>query len=348
MKMKKVTSHAEDHIVEYIRHLVYTGYSSSFSRNMHTRHLHQIDSYDIRVEEQLRKNGWGSACLAHIYQSLCRVSRYDCKDMDGPLALLLVWAWIQMPSIKLLSVDTNFQLTHRWNDYQPTTEQYKNWTTSNVKRMLDDISPDGIYVLSLKNFLMWTIPLRFDFVWNAHNPNQIALDLIPLKIHNGVDFWRATVDIRLTGLEDSLDQDPSVEYMKLGASHSIVLTGPKKQELGCRYAKWISQWLNNFACVNMSTTVNHLTNTQTSILVNSVITYNSPSMSSKSNYSSKSNHLNKDNHLSNNNHFGKNNNHIHSHMHTHHIHTYHIHRYIHTHYNVHTHHTHRKYAQPST
>ncbi|XP_016205974.1 protein MAIN-LIKE 2-like [Arachis ipaensis] len=32
---------------------------------------------------------WGSACLAHLYRSLCRASRFDCKEIDGPLTLLL-------------------------------------------------------------------------------------------------------------------------------------------------------------------------------------------------------------------------------------------------------------------
>ncbi|XP_020961315.1 protein MAIN-LIKE 2-like [Arachis ipaensis] len=31
----------------------------------------------------------GSACLAHLYRSLCRASRFDCKKIDGPLELLL-------------------------------------------------------------------------------------------------------------------------------------------------------------------------------------------------------------------------------------------------------------------
>ncbi|RYQ86214.1 hypothetical protein Ahy_B10g105904 [Arachis hypogaea] len=40
---------------------------------------------------------WGAASLAHLYRSLCRASRYNCKEMDGPLILLFVWAWERMP-----------------------------------------------------------------------------------------------------------------------------------------------------------------------------------------------------------------------------------------------------------
>ncbi|RYQ82858.1 hypothetical protein Ahy_B10g101424 [Arachis hypogaea] len=32
---------------------------------------------------------WGSACLAHLYRALCRASRVDFKEIDGPLTLLL-------------------------------------------------------------------------------------------------------------------------------------------------------------------------------------------------------------------------------------------------------------------
>ncbi|XP_020999655.1 serine/threonine-protein phosphatase 7 long form homolog [Arachis duranensis] len=50
------------------------------------RNFHQISQYS-----------WGAASLAHLYRSLCRASRYNCKEMDGPLILLFVWAWERMP-----------------------------------------------------------------------------------------------------------------------------------------------------------------------------------------------------------------------------------------------------------
>ncbi|QHO57572.1 uncharacterized protein DS421_3g83370 [Arachis hypogaea] len=40
---------------------------------------------------------WGSACLAHLYRALCRATRVDCKEIDGPLTLLLTWTWIRLP-----------------------------------------------------------------------------------------------------------------------------------------------------------------------------------------------------------------------------------------------------------
>ncbi|QHO08968.1 uncharacterized protein DS421_14g477240 [Arachis hypogaea] len=65
------------------------------------------------LTDAIHKFSWGSACLAHMYRSLCRTSRYDCKDIDGPISLLLVWAWLRMPSIGPLLMDTSFPLAHR-------------------------------------------------------------------------------------------------------------------------------------------------------------------------------------------------------------------------------------------
>ncbi|RYR47632.1 hypothetical protein Ahy_A07g033578 [Arachis hypogaea] len=41
------------------------------------RDFHRISGYS-----------WGAASLAHLYRSLCCASRYNCKEMDGPLILL--------------------------------------------------------------------------------------------------------------------------------------------------------------------------------------------------------------------------------------------------------------------
>ncbi|XP_072078094.1 serine/threonine-protein phosphatase 7 long form homolog [Arachis hypogaea] len=46
----------------------------------------------LRNFSDIRGFSWGSACLAHLYRALCRASRYDCKEVDGPLALLCIWA----------------------------------------------------------------------------------------------------------------------------------------------------------------------------------------------------------------------------------------------------------------
>ncbi|QHN80855.1 uncharacterized protein DS421_20g681770 [Arachis hypogaea] len=43
------------------------------------------------LTDAIHKFSWGSACLAHMYRSLCRASRYDCKDIDGRSKTFLVY-----------------------------------------------------------------------------------------------------------------------------------------------------------------------------------------------------------------------------------------------------------------
>ncbi|XLS52058.1 hypothetical protein HN51_012735, partial [Arachis hypogaea] len=42
--------------------------------------------------------------------TLCRTSRYNCKDVDGPLALLCVWAWERLPFLAPVRSQPNFPL----------------------------------------------------------------------------------------------------------------------------------------------------------------------------------------------------------------------------------------------
>ncbi|RYQ84767.1 hypothetical protein Ahy_B10g104244 [Arachis hypogaea] len=62
---------------------------------------------------------WGSACLAHLYRSLCRATRVDCKEMDGPLTLLFVW---QAYGIRNIDPDV-ISLDIRHNSSVPNQEQ---------------------------------------------------------------------------------------------------------------------------------------------------------------------------------------------------------------------------------
>ncbi|QHO20428.1 uncharacterized protein DS421_11g337890 [Arachis hypogaea] len=54
----------------------------------------------LRDFGSIRQYNWGSACLAHLYKSLCRASRFDCKEIDGPWCtkLLLSYNFAHMTS----------------------------------------------------------------------------------------------------------------------------------------------------------------------------------------------------------------------------------------------------------
>ncbi|QHO13392.1 serine/threonine-protein phosphatase 7 long form homolog [Arachis ipaensis] len=46
---------------------------------------------------RIHESSYGSASLAHLYSVLCRTSRFACKECDGLLILLHIWAWICIP-----------------------------------------------------------------------------------------------------------------------------------------------------------------------------------------------------------------------------------------------------------
>ncbi|XP_025637640.1 serine/threonine-protein phosphatase 7 long form homolog [Arachis hypogaea] len=85
---------------------------------------------------------WGAASLAHLYRSLCRASRYNCKEMDGPLILLFVWAWERMPLLAPIPRDqfgdVGFSLARRWSHWRRHT-RYIRRHTAHFRRGLDDM-----------------------------------------------------------------------------------------------------------------------------------------------------------------------------------------------------------------
>ncbi|QHO57544.1 uncharacterized protein DS421_3g83150 [Arachis hypogaea] len=169
-----------------------------------------------------------------MYRSLCQASRYDCKDMDGFLTLLLVWPWIWMPLIGPLPVDTSFPLAPSGMIINPLS--------INIKIGQPLTSGEG-----------WMI-----FLWMG--PNRFVPHVIPLEINDVVNLWSAIVPLICFEVVElhptnkvrkqfGFYQDPSGEAMQLKASHNIVLMGPKNKNWGQEHGKWISQWNNSSACV---------------------------------------------------------------------------------------------------
>ncbi|QHO06781.1 uncharacterized protein DS421_14g457780 [Arachis hypogaea] len=69
---------------------------------------------------------WGSTCLVHLYRSLCRVTCVDCKEMDGPLTLLLTWAWIRLPFLAPISDNPRvFSIANRWRNWDRENYAYR-------------------------------------------------------------------------------------------------------------------------------------------------------------------------------------------------------------------------------
>ncbi|QHO40936.1 uncharacterized protein DS421_5g141400 [Arachis hypogaea] len=101
------------------------------------------DAEPLNTEESIRRYihtySWGSACLAHLYRALCRASRYDTKEMDGPLNLLFVWAWERMPFLAPVPRQTlppaQIPVAMRWSHSKRTTA----WLSKTVETFRHDI-----------------------------------------------------------------------------------------------------------------------------------------------------------------------------------------------------------------
>ncbi|XP_052119048.1 protein MAIN-LIKE 2-like [Arachis duranensis] len=95
---------------------------------------------------------WGSACLAHLYRALCRATRVDCKEIDGPLTLLLTWAWIRLPFIVLIPSNPRIfpianrfhTLVHFRRDLDVLQEGQFVWEPYAIGRTDPDVIPPDI------------------------------------------------------------------------------------------------------------------------------------------------------------------------------------------------------------
>ncbi|QHO00829.1 uncharacterized protein DS421_13g409730 [Arachis hypogaea] len=83
---------------------------------------------------------WGSACLAHLYRSLCRASRFDCKEIDGPLTLLLCWAWMRLPYLAPVPREPrSFPLANRWRNWERGDRVYRYHKLAHFQKALDEL-----------------------------------------------------------------------------------------------------------------------------------------------------------------------------------------------------------------
>ncbi|RYR07220.1 hypothetical protein Ahy_B05g074533 [Arachis hypogaea] len=83
---------------------------------------------------------WGSACLTHLYRALCRATRINCKEIDGPLTLLLTWAWIRLPFFApILGNPRLFPIANRWRNWERADRPYRFRSLAHFRRALDDL-----------------------------------------------------------------------------------------------------------------------------------------------------------------------------------------------------------------
>ncbi|QHO10959.1 uncharacterized protein DS421_15g494170 [Arachis hypogaea] len=120
---------------------------------------------------------WGSACLAHLYRALCRASRVDCKEIDGPLTLLFGWAWIRLPYLSPVPREPrSFPLANRWRNWERGDRRYRYMKLADFRKAFDELQ-EG------------------QFVWVAYAVDRVDSNMIPAEIYMHSVVWSATVPL---------------------------------------------------------------------------------------------------------------------------------------------------------
>ncbi|XP_052109357.1 protein MAIN-LIKE 1-like [Arachis duranensis] len=174
----------------------------------------------LRDFHSISNFSWGSACLAHLYRSLCRASRFDCKEIDGPLTLLLAWFWIRLPYLAPPTKEPrSFPLANRWRNWERGDNRYRYLSLAHFRKALDEVQ-EG------------------QFVWVAYGVDRIDPGIIPEDILLHAVVWSATVPlISFESIEwhatDRIRrqfgfvQGVPPEEWNLGRAHGETLAGPK-------------------------------------------------------------------------------------------------------------------------
>ncbi|RYR08133.1 hypothetical protein Ahy_B05g075685 [Arachis hypogaea] len=179
---------------------------------------------------------WGSACLAHLYRSLCRATRVDCKEMDGPLTLLVAWAWIRLPFLAPIPGNPRvFPIANRWHNWDCQNYAYRYKTLAHYRRLLDDLQEGQAYDIGYIDLDVISLAIRHNSViWSVTVP-LISFECIE---------WHATDRVRR---QFGLTQGVPNQERDLGASHGEVLTGPKNQDWADTHSLWVMQWTNRYS-----------------------------------------------------------------------------------------------------
>ncbi|QHO35153.1 uncharacterized protein DS421_9g273170 [Arachis hypogaea] len=195
----------------------------------------------LRDFGSIKQYSRGSACLAHLYRTLCRASRFDCKKIDGPLTLMLSWTWICLPYLASVPRESHsFLLANRWRNWEHGDRRYGYLTLDHFRKALDDLQ-EG------------------QFVWVAYVVDRVDPDIIPAEIYMHSIVWSATVPLvsfeciewhatdRFRRQFDFVQGVPHQEQ-NLDKTHREVLTGPKNLNwpTATTHLFWVMQWTNRY------------------------------------------------------------------------------------------------------
>ncbi|RYQ89732.1 hypothetical protein Ahy_B09g096226 isoform B [Arachis hypogaea] len=104
-------------------------------------------------------------------------SRYNCKEIDGPLTLLLYWAWIRLPYLSPLPREPrSFSLANRWRNWERGDRRYRYLKLAHFRKAFDELQ-EG------------------QFVWVAYAVDRVDPNIIPPEIYMQSVVWSATVPL---------------------------------------------------------------------------------------------------------------------------------------------------------
>ncbi|RYR61372.1 hypothetical protein Ahy_A04g018541 [Arachis hypogaea] len=162
----------------------------------------------------------GSTCLAHLYRALCRASRYNCKEIDGPLTLLLGWVWIRLPYLSPLPREPrSFLLVNRWHNWERGDRRYRYLKLAHFRKAFDELQEGH-------------------FVWVAYVVYRVDPNIILPEIYMKSVLWSAIVPLvsfeciechatdRVRQQFGFVQGVPNQEQ-NMDKAHGEVLTGPE-------------------------------------------------------------------------------------------------------------------------
>ncbi|QHN94962.1 uncharacterized protein DS421_18g605570 [Arachis hypogaea] len=153
---------------------------------------------------------WGSACLAHLYRSLCRASRFDCKEIDGPLKLLL------------------------WRNWERGDRVYRYLKLAHFRKVLDDLQ-EGQFLWVAYSVIIPTDIYMHSVIWSA---------TVPLVSFECIE-WHATDRFRR---QFGFVQGVPHQERNLDRAHGEVLIGLKNLNwaTATSHSFWVMQWTNRY------------------------------------------------------------------------------------------------------
>ncbi|RYR17298.1 hypothetical protein Ahy_B03g062062 [Arachis hypogaea] len=223
----------EESIRRYIRCQIFCLLGSTLFTDKSTAYAHAKYLPLLRDFERIHTYSWGSACLAHLYRALCRASRYDTKEMDGPLNLLLVWVRERMPCIapvpRQTLPPTEIPVARRWSHSERTTA----WLSKTVGTFRHDI--DYMQEFEWRSYDGLIVPDEL------HRHLEVCDIVAPLLSFECVEWHPADRVMRHLGyVQPPLRAARDIPLDQ----HCIILCGVQLHDWTVLHGPWIAEWAN--------------------------------------------------------------------------------------------------------